>query len=90
MKPTDPEYGRCDHFQPADFVDLAEKHLRENQVSPETWEGMRFAWGGQLTESPKFKSLSMELIRRDGQWVLCAINRNLDPLPPDQLGLRIL
>lgn len=90
MSEIDHQYGNCDHFQPSDFAALAEKHLREKGQPAETWEGMRFGWGGQLTESAYFKGLYMELARRNGDWVVTALNRSKTPLEADKLGLKVL
>jgi hypothetical protein len=80
--------GNCDHFQPSDFAAAAEAHLRQRGIEPSTWEGKKFAWGGQLTESKYFKGLYMELIRRESQWVVTALERSKTPLVPERLGLR--
>ncbi len=89
MEAHDPHsIGNCDHFGPAEFAAAAEADLRARGIPESEWNGRRFIWGGQLTESKYFKGLSMGLLRRDGQWVVTAIDRSKTPLAADQLGLK--
>lgn len=92
MEPHDPQsphsIGNCDHFGPAEFAAAAEADLRARGIPESEWNGRRFTWGGQLTESKYFKGLSMGLLRRDGQWVVTAIDRSKTPLEESRLGLR--
>jgi len=90
MNMPDRDFGRCDHFQPDDFVSVVEDHLRTSGVPESEWEGLSFGWGGQLIESPRFKGLYMELTRREKDWVLTRLDRRLDPIPEDVLGLHTL
>jgi hypothetical protein len=86
---TDPKtIGNCSHFQPRDFAATAEAFLQKAGIGSELWEGKKFAWGGQMTDSPYFKGMYMEMIRRDGQWVVTALDRSKTPLEPNRLGLR--
>lgn len=89
MNPHDPHsIGNCDHFGPPEFAAAAEAYLRASGIPESAWDGRRFTWGGQLTESKYFKGLSMGLLRRDGQWVVTAIDRSKTPLAEAQLGLK--
>jgi hypothetical protein len=79
--------GKCEHFQPADLVALAEKHLRESGVPEPAWEGRRFEWSG-LIDSPPFKGLVLGCKRKDGAWTITKIDRRKDGVPLDQTGFR--
>lgn len=82
-----PDSGKCEHFQPADLVALAEKHLRAAGVTEAEWEGRRFEWGGAI-DTPPFKGLVLGCKRKDGAWVITRIDRRKDGVPADQVGFR--
>ncbi len=79
--------GKCEHFQPADLVGLAERHLREQGVPEALWEGRRFEWGG-LIDSPPFTGLVLGCKRKDGAWVITKIDRRKDGVAEDRIGFR--
>jgi len=83
------EEGQCVHFQPADLVAMAEKHLRAAGVSESDWEGRRFHWAGAI-DSPPFKGLVMQCARRHGDWALTKIDRRKDGVQPEEEGFREL
>lgn len=82
---TSPDSGACTHFQPADLIALAEKHLHEEGVAAEQWEGKRFRWAGPI-DSPPFTGLVMECKRRDGNWVMTKIDRRKDGVTAEETG----
>ncbi len=82
-----PDSGKCEHFQPADLVALAEQHLRAQGIPEAEWEGRRFEWGGAI-DSPPFTGLLLGCKRKDGQWVVTKIDRRKDGVPADQAGFR--
>jgi hypothetical protein len=90
VNPDPHSIGNCDHFGPPDFAALVESHLQNKGIAIPDWEGRRFSWGGQLTESKYFKGLFMELLRRDGDWVVTALERSKTPLEEARLGLKEL
>lgn len=66
---------------------MAEAHLREGAVSPA--EGMRFRW----SENPPdgmWASIVIDIERRGEQWIVTRLDRNKEPLPPDETGFRAL
>jgi hypothetical protein len=79
--------GKCEHFQPADLVALAEQRLRETGVPEADWEGRRFEWGG-LIDSPPFTGLVLGCKRKAGAWVITKIDRRKDGVPEGQIGFR--
>jgi hypothetical protein len=89
-QPSPQSIGNCDHFGPPEFAMAAEAYLRGQGIPASAWDGRRFGWGGQLTESKYFKGLYMELARRESQWVVTAIDRSKTPLDEAKLGLREL
>jgi hypothetical protein len=79
--------GKCTHFQPADLVALAEKHLREAGIPETAWEGRRFHWGGEI-DSPPFNGLVLGCKRKDGGWVITKLDRRKNGVTADETGFR--
>jgi hypothetical protein len=74
----------CEHKGPTDVMEMAEGHLRNRGIPPAEWEGLRFAWGENL--DTMWKSVYTEIERRDGKWVVTAIDRSDEALPPEREG----
>ena len=83
------EAGQCPHFQPADLVALAEKHLRASGVPESNWEGRRFHWGGNI-DSPPFKSLVLQCARKGGDWAVTKLDRRKETITAEDEGFRQL
>lgn len=81
--------GKCVHFQPADLVALAEKHLREAGIAESDWESRRFQWGG-LIEAPPFNALLLQCVHRQGNWIITKIDRRKNGITPDEAGFKPL
>ena len=79
--------GKCLHFQPADLIEMTEKHLREAGIAEADWEGRRFHWAGPI-DSPPFTGLVLQCKRKEGQWVLTKLDRRKDGVTADQVGFR--
>jgi hypothetical protein len=79
--------GKCTHFQPADLIELAEKHLREAGVAEAAWEGRKFHWAGPI-DSPPFTGLVLGCKRKDGNWVLTKLDRRKDGVTAEETGFR--
>ncbi|HEX2611996.1 MAG TPA: hypothetical protein VHO02_00190 [Fibrobacteria bacterium] len=79
--------GKCEHFQPADLVALADRHLRDSGVPEAEWEGKRFQWGG-LIDSPPFTGLVLGCKRKEGAWVITKIDRRKTGVRKEELGFR--
>ena len=79
----------CEHTQPADVIRMAEMHLQNKDIIPEQWEGFHFQFRENI-DSWGHKSICIEVLRRDGQWVITRLDRLKDPYPNSELGPRIL
>ena len=79
--------GACTHFQPADLIEMTEKHLHEAKIPQEQWEGRRFQWAGPI-DSPPFTGLILQCKRKDDNWVLIKLDRRKDGVPADMVGFR--
>ena len=84
-----PEQGKCLHFQPADLVALAEKHLRDAGIPEAQWEGRRFHWGGNI-DSPPFKGLVLGCVRRQGNWAITKLDRRKVKVAKEEEGFKEL
>jgi hypothetical protein len=76
----------CDHVGPAELIEMAESHLSERRI--QATPGMRFAFGENLTDG-MWASVLTEIERRGEQWVVVRLDRNREPLPDEQVGLRV-
>lgn len=79
----------CTHLGPIELMELAEKHLRENAVGDDRWNGLRFAYVENV-DQPKIRSVYTEIERRGDQWIVTAIDRRPDPAPESDTGLKML
>jgi hypothetical protein len=84
-----PRTGECDHFQPADLARLAEEWLRAKSVPEAAWEGCRFGHGGGGGSGP-FKSVYMEVERRNGNWVAVKLDRRKEDMPQEERGFKVV
>ena len=82
---VDSDAGKCTHFQPADLIEMAEKHLREAGIPEAEWEGKRFHWAGPIV-SPPFTGLVMACKRKEGAWVLTKLDRRKDGVTAEETG----
>jgi hypothetical protein len=76
----------CNHFGPIDIIQLAEERLGRDGVAPESWEGMVYGFGENVTGS-QWTSVYTEIERRGGTWVVTKIDRMTTPLDPAREGL---
>ncbi len=83
------EAGQCSHFQPADLVALAEKHLRAAGIPEPEWEGRRFHWGGAI-DPPPFRGLVIQCVRRQGNWAITKLDRRKDGVAAEEMGFKPL
>jgi hypothetical protein len=80
----------CDHTGPADVIDMAERFLRERGVAPERWPGARFSWRENVTDTTYWTSVTIDVERRGGEWIVTRLDRSKDRIPTEELGLREL
>lgn len=79
----------CDHLGGPELIELAEKHLREQNVPVDQWPGLRFRWSENLTDS-MWASVIVEVERRGEQWIVVRLDRNREALPTAETGFRQL
>lgn len=79
----------CDHLDPKDVIALAEKALRDQGIAEEKWSGAKF-WNGENPPQGMWASVVIEVERRGGQWVVTRLDRNKEPLPAGEIGLRMI
>lgn len=69
----------CDHVGGPELIEMAETHLRNSGVPSTAWEGLRFRWSENLTES-MWASVVLEIERIDGNWIVTRLDRNREPV----------
>ncbi|MDQ6799931.1 MAG: hypothetical protein M3041_03755 [Acidobacteriota bacterium] len=77
----------CDHSDPPVVMERAEEWLRGRGVPPEEWRGLRIRHAENTPNAKGWKSVVIEIERRDGQWIVTDIDRRPDPVA--ELGLSI-
>jgi hypothetical protein len=65
----------CDHIGGPELIQMAEEHLRGNDVPESQWPGMRFRWSENL-DGGMWASVVIEVERRGEQWTVVRIDRN--------------
>jgi hypothetical protein len=78
---------QCDHSDPPVVMERAEAWLRERQIPPDKWSGLRFRHAENTPNAKGWKSVVIEIERRDGEWIVTDIDRRSDPVT--ELGLSI-
>ncbi len=68
-------------------MERAEEWLRGRGVPPEEWRGLRIRHAENTPNAKGWKSVVIEIERRDGQWIVTDIDRRPDPVA--ELGLSI-
>ncbi len=76
----------CAHTDPPVVMERAEAWLHERGIPPEKWSGMRIRHAENVAGAP-WKSVVIEIERRNGAWVVIEIDRRPEPL--EALGLSI-
>lgn len=79
----------CDHMGGPELIEMAEKHLREEGVSPDRWPGLRFRWSENL-DGGMWASVVLEIERRGEQWIVTRLDRGREALPEGETGFRSL
>lgn len=75
----------CDHKGGPELIDMAEEHLRAQGIEAADWDGRRFRWSENLTDS-MWASVVVEIERRGGNWVVTRLDRNREAT--DETGFR--
>jgi len=76
----------CDHIGPPEIIDLAERTLRERNVQPGQWSGLRVRHAENLVDA-MWASVVIEIERRGDQWIVTKLDRNADPIAESEVGL---
>jgi hypothetical protein len=69
----------CDHKGGPELIAMAEEHLRQAATPEDRWNGLRFRWAENLTDS-MWASVVVEIERRGPQWVVTRLDRNQQPV----------
>jgi len=67
----------CDHVGGPELIEMAERHLRDSSVPPESWPGRKFRWSENV-EGGMWASVTLEIERRGDAWVVTRIDRSND------------
>ena len=78
----------CDHTDPPVVMEKAEEWLRERGIPPEKWSGLRIRHSENTPNAKRWKSVVIEIERRDGQWIVTGIDRRPEILT--DLGLSVV
>lgn len=65
----------------------AEAWLREKGIPPEKWSGLRIRHAENAPNATGWKSVVIEIERRDSEWIVTKIDRRPETL--SELGLSI-
>jgi hypothetical protein len=76
----------CNHLGPIDVMQLAEERLASDGVAADSWEGLVFGFGENVTGS-QWTSVYTEIERRGGTWIVTKIDRMTTPIHPLREGL---
>jgi hypothetical protein len=76
----------CEHTDPPEVMEKAEMWLRQRGIPPEKWGGMRIRHSENTPGSP-WKSVVIEIERRNGEWIVTDIDRRQETV--SELGLSI-
>ncbi|PYQ60274.1 MAG: hypothetical protein DMF58_08805 [Acidobacteria bacterium] len=77
----------CDHTDPPVVMERAEEWLRKRGVAPEEWNGLRIQHAENTPNAKGWKSVVIEIERRDGNWIVTDIDRRPEVL--SEVGLSI-
>lgn len=78
----------CEHAGPPEVITMAERWLQDRGLDRESWQGMRIQHG-ENTPGTMWESVLIEIERRGAEWWVTRLDRNKEPLPETELGLRI-
>ena len=68
-------------------MERAEEWLRAKGIPPERWSGMRFRHAENTPNAKGWKSVVIEIERRDGNWVVTGIDRRPDTIAEPGLSV---
>lgn len=77
----------CDHTDPPVVMERAEEWLRQRGIPSEKWGGLRIRHSENTPNATGWKSVIIEIERRDGNWVVTSIHRRPEVLT--DVGLSI-
>ena len=77
----------CDHVGGPELIEMAEEHLRSSGVPPATWDGSKFRFTQNLTDS-MWASICVEIERRGKEWIVTRLDRR--KVPATETGFEVL
>ena len=77
----------CDHIDPPEVMERAEKWLHDKGIPREKWSGMRIRHAENTPDSQYWKSVVTEIEHRDGNWIVTGIDRRPDVLTDEGLSI---
>lgn len=80
----------CDHTGPEELIAMAERYLREREVSEERWMGAKFGWRENVADTTYWTSVAIDVERRGDQWIVTRLDRSKDAFNEHELGLHAL
>lgn len=78
----------CDHLGPPEIIELTERTLRERNVQPGEWSGLRVRHGENLVDA-MWASVVIEIERRGDEWIVTKLDRNADKIAESEVGLKV-
>jgi hypothetical protein len=68
-------------------MERAEAWLRSREIPPEKWSGLRIRHAENTPNAKGWKSVVIEIERRNGQWIVTDIDRRQDPVSEPGLSV---
>ncbi|PYQ54041.1 MAG: hypothetical protein DMF59_00085 [Acidobacteria bacterium] len=77
----------CDHTDPPVVMQRAEEWLRKRGIPADQWSGLRIQHAENTPNAQGWKSVVIEIERRDGQWIVTDIDRRPDVVTEPGLSI---
>ncbi len=74
----------CDHTDPPVIMERAEEWLRQRGIAESQWNGMHLRHSENTPNAKGWKSVVIEIERRNDEWIVTDIDRRPETL--DQVG----
>ena len=79
----------CDHVGGPELIEMAEEHLRKQQLPEKAWTGLRFRYTDNVTDG-MWASVITEIERRGDEWVVTRLDRRREPAAAEETGFKRL
>lgn len=80
----------CTHTGPEDLIALAERYLDERGIAREKWNGAKFGWRENVTDTTYWAAVLLDVERRGDDWIVTRLDRSKERLAEHELGLHAL